>query len=218
MIIDKRFRLARIWSNQELSKLAPLFDGDVVNVSAWDDRDKEGRSYRDYFINAKSYSYTNYIGYRGFQGLPNEYYLDLMEDVPDELKRKFDVVFNHTTLEHIFEVQKAISTICELTRDIVIVIVPFAQVQHESESWQDYWRFTPSCLRRLFMENNLSVIYESESPHKRAAIYLTVVASRDPDRWRNILPKYKPINNAGSWIGSNILLRAFSAMFSILKK
>ncbi len=204
MIVDRRFRLPRLWSNRELRTIASCFDGDIVNVSAWDDRDKEGGRYKDYFMKASSYSYTNYRGYRGFQGQENEYLLDLTADVPESLKGRFDVVFNHTTLEHIFEVRSAFSNLCTLSRDVVIVIVPFAQVQHESDDWRDFWRFTPTCLRRLYEENGLTVIYEAESPHRDSAVYLLAVGSRHPERWKDHLPSYEPVRNAGRWIGWSV--------------
>ena len=65
MRVDSQFRIARIWSNREIKRLAPLFTGDVINVSAWDDRDKEARHYNDYFSKASRYYYTNYKGVRG---------------------------------------------------------------------------------------------------------------------------------------------------------
>ena len=45
LVIERKHRLPRVWSNAELRRLAGLFDGDVVNVSAWRDEDKEGRRY-----------------------------------------------------------------------------------------------------------------------------------------------------------------------------
>jgi hypothetical protein len=195
-----------------LAKLGPLFSGDIVNVSAWDDRDKEGGCYKDYFTNAASYSYTNYGGYRGIQGRPNEYALDLTGEVPQALKRRFDVALNHTTLEHIFDVRKAFANLCELSRDIVIVVVPFAQVQHESDDWKDYWRFTPTCLRKLYEENGLAVVYEAQSPHKHAAVYLLFVGSRCADQWSGQLSAYEPIREAGSWIGCRWSSRLYAAI------
>ena len=201
MIVDRRFRLARLWSNEELKRVAPSFGGNIVNVSAWDDRDKQGGYYRDYFIHAETYSYTNYGGYRGLQGLPNEYSLDLTDNVPEELKHRFDVAFNHTTLEHLFDVRKAFANLCEISRDVVIVVVPFVQVQHESDDWKDYWRFTPSCLRELYDQNGFVVLYEAESPYKNSSVYLFSIGSRHPDRWENKLPPYRQVHNAGQWIG-----------------
>ena len=52
-------RLNREWSNDELKKFAHLFKGDIVNVSAWKDEDKEEGFYRQYFDRAKSYKITN---------------------------------------------------------------------------------------------------------------------------------------------------------------
>jgi hypothetical protein len=111
------------------------------------------------------------------------------------------VVFNHTTLEHIFDVRQAFASLCHLSRDVVIVVVPFAQQQHETESFGDYWRFTPTCLRQLYAENGLSVVYEAESRHADAASYLFVVGSRQPDLWRQRLPPATRILEARSWIG-----------------
>lgn len=201
MRVDRQFRIARIWSNREIKRLAPLFTGDVINVSAWDDRDKEGGHYKDYFSKASRYYYTNYKGVRGYQEQKDEYYVDLTEDLPKELHRRFDVVFNHTTLEHIYDVRKAFKNLCDMTKDTVIVIVPFSQVQHETESYEDYWRFSPSCLRAMFKENGLEVIYESESKHRKAAIYLLFAASRNPHKWKERVPRFQPIKEAGMSIG-----------------
>ena len=89
---NRQFRLPRIWSNQEIKKLAPMFKGNVVNISAWDDRDKEGSSYEKYFINAASYSITNFHGERGYKGILNEISLDLSKDIDVKLinKSEFD--------------------------------------------------------------------------------------------------------------------------------
>jgi hypothetical protein len=187
--VDRQFRITWIWSNREIRRLAPLFTGDIVNVSAWDDRDKEGGYYKEYFSNASGYYCTNYSGDRGYQQKENEFLVDLTKDVPEGLERRFDVVFNHTILEHIFEVRTAFKNLCEMTRDIAIVIVPFSQAQHEKESYKDYWRFTPSCIRELFKKNGLEVVYEAESKHKKAAIYLLFVASRNPQKWKEQMPK-----------------------------
>jgi hypothetical protein len=213
LFADRQFRAARLWSNLELRTIAPRFSGHVVNVSAWDDRDKEGGHYKDYFVHASDYSYTNHVGYRGFQGMANEYSLDLTGDVPEELRRRFDVVFNHTTLEHIFDVQKAFANLCALSKDVVIVIVPFVQVQHESDDWKDYWRFTPSCLRRLYEANGLTVVYESHSPSKDAAVYLLSVGARNPERWGAHFPEPTLQKEVGAWIGQS----KFSRLLRVIR-
>jgi len=208
MFADRTFWLARRWSNRELKRVAQAFKGDIVNVSGWQDRDKEGGFYRSYFPDAASYAVTNHVGAgdRGFQRQAGEIPLDLTAPLPDELKRRFDVVFNHTVLEHIFEVGSAFANLCALSRDVVIVVVPFSQLQHENASYGDYWRFTPSALRRMFQDNGFTIVYESESPQRNAAIYLFFVASRNPERYRDKLPPHQPIKRAGRWIGSSVVV------------
>jgi len=206
MGVDRRFRIARLWSNREIRRIAPLFTGEVVNVSAWDDRDKEGGHYENYFSKASSYHYTNYSGVRGYQGHKNEYFLDLTSELPQQLYQRFDVVLNHTTLEHIYDVKRGFKNLCDMTRDIVIIVVPFSQVQHETESYQDYWRFTPSCLREMFSENGMQVVYEAESTATNAAVYLLAVGTRNPHKWKDKIPKYKPLAEVGKSIGAKCSL------------
>ena len=126
MFVDKKFQKARHWSNKQLKLFAHLFKGDIVNVSGWQDLDKQGATYKSYFKNCNDYWITNYKPEaRGFQGdLENELYLDLGDD-SNSVDRTFDCVFNHTVLEHVFEVQTAFQKLCSLSDDIVILIVPF---------------------------------------------------------------------------------------------
>jgi len=117
VFVDRKYRLPRIWSNQELKKFAHLFSGEIVNVSAWEDKDKEGGHYKNYFINANKYYLTNYkTKARGFQGYENEFYLDLKKDLDKSLINRFDVVFNHTALEHIYDIRKAFRNLCLLSK------------------------------------------------------------------------------------------------------
>ena len=200
---DRKFRLARHWSNRELRRIAPLFAGDIVNVSAGENVDKEGSTYDLYFTNRHSFCLTNYApgAFRGFQGREHEFLVDLSQNLPAELEGRFDVALNHTVLEHVFDVRLAFRNLCRLSRDVVIVVVPFAQVQHGSSGDEDYWRLCPAGLRQLFRENNLEVIYEACNTDENAAIYLFFVGSRHPDRWREHMPPYQPVAAAGDWIG-----------------
>lgn len=202
-VADRRFRLARIWSNQELRKIASAFGGTVVNVSAGDDIDKEGGKYKNYFLSAKSYHTTNYSGatFRGYRGRPDELSLDLEDLLPEDLAGRYDVVFNHTTLEHVRHIEVAFSNLCRLSSDIVILVVPFAQIEHETSGYKDYWRFTPRIIRDLFQERGLSVIYESANNHFNASVYLFFVATKNPEKWAHMISKYDKIKNGGQWIG-----------------
>ncbi|NJA05727.1 hypothetical protein HC024_08315 [Methylococcaceae bacterium WWC4] len=177
---DPRFEAPRLWSNKELKKCANLVNGSVVNVSGWRDSDKEGGTYKSYFSLASEYWITNWKAEaRGWQGnLDHELFLDLETDLPSELIQRFDTVFNHTTLEHVFDVFKAFENLCGLAKNTVIMVVPFLQQQHGE--YGDYWRFTPWCLQRLFQRNGFELAYVSDNDGRRDAIYLFAIAVRRP--------------------------------------
>jgi len=183
LLPDRVYRLPRRWSNRELERCAHLFRGDVVNVSAWKDMDKQGRYYRDYFCNANSYTITNYKPEaQGLQGSDGEIFLDLEEDLPKDLRRRFDVVFNHTTLEHVYRVQKAFKNLCDMTRDVVIIVLPFLQQYHSS--YGDYWRFTPLAVKTMCDENGFSVVYQSFNSQRKSSVYTFTIASRLAEKWK----------------------------------
>ena len=174
---DKKFRIPRIWSNSELKKIAKHFKGDIIDVSAWNDKDKEGSTYRDYFVNASSYTISNYKAEsRGLQGIDGEIFLDLTKTLPSDLMNKFDVVFNHTTLEHIFEVENAFKNLCLMSKNYVIVVVPFLQEMHAS--YGDYWRFTPLAIKELFKKNGFETAYLSFNEDKKTSIYIFAVGTK----------------------------------------
>lgn len=209
--IDRIFRLPRVWSNRELKKIAHLFEGDIVNVSGWKDIDKEGGFYKDYFTKASSYSITNYKSEaKGFQGFDNEIFLDLEQDLPSDLINKFDVAFNHTVLEHVLKVHKAIENISLMTKDLAIIVVPFLQTMHGD--YGDYWRFTPLSMKKLFEENNMKMMYCSFNSHKNASVYIFCVASKKPDKWKHVfngsishIDSYKSNNGFQNWIGCHAI-------------
>lgn len=185
--IDRKFRLPRVWSNRELAKFAHLFEGKIANVSGWKDVDKEGRKYRDYFVNAEDYTITNYKAEaRGFQGQEGEIFLDLTKDLPEELLGRFDVVFNHTVLEHIYEVQKAFHNLCQLSKDVVIVVIPFLQEMHAD--YGDFWRFTPLAMKGMYEENGLELQYLSFNGHKNASVYLFCIGIRPGSIYKDKIP------------------------------
>ena len=212
MINDKKFRVPRIWSNNELKKFSHLFTGNVVNVSAWKDSDKEGNKYKDYFINANSYSITNYKeNARGYQGLPDEIFLDLEQTLDINLINKYDIIFSHTALEHIYNVKTAFKNICLLSKDIVVLVVPFVQEMHSD--YGDYWRFTPLVVKRMFEENNMKVLYSSFNEHKKTSVYLFFIASKQSNKWKDKIynnfsykSKTKYLTDVGEkYIGNNVI-------------
>ena len=215
--VDRRFRLARIWSNAQLRAIAPLFDGCVINVSAGDDLDKEGKRYEEYFVNSSGYSISNFQpgSFRGFQGRANELLIDLCEEIPVHLRASYDVAFNHTTLEHVFDFRTAFRNICALSKDIVILVVPFSQVQHASAAFDDYWRFAPAGIRQLFQNEGFRVVYEAANDHRNSAVYLFFVGARNVEKWRDRMPAWSPITSAGAQIGRESSL-SWSSRFSAL--
>lgn len=189
--------MSRVWSNIELRKISYLFTGDVLNVSAGQNIDKEGNTYDSYFQNAKSFSISNYgFGtYKGYSGKENELLINLEDDLL--VSDIADVVFNHTVLEHVFDIHKAFENICKLTRDVVILVTPFIQCQHETNDFKDYWRMTPTCLIKMFEKYGLKTIYQSFND-KCKGVYIFTVASKRPEKWQ--MPEWTPIINAGSHI------------------
>lgn len=207
LIMDKKFRVPRVWSNRELEKFAHLFSGKAVNVSGWKDIDKEGKKYRDYFSNISEYWITNYKSEaRGFQGdQENEIFLNLEEDLDESMYEKFDVVFNHTVLEHIFKVNKAFENLCKLSNDIVIVVVPFLQEQHAE--YGDFWRFTPLAMEKLFQQNNMYMLYINYNDVKNASIYIFAIGCKQQNKWDAIKTDYdnKLANIKDLMIGTKII-------------
>lgn len=183
LFIDPVHRVPRLWSNTELARVGALFEGDVVNVSAWRDEDKAGRRYRDYFPKARFYALTNFRAeMRGLQGWDDEIFLNLEDPLAANLVQNFDVVFNHTTLEHVFEFRTAFANLCAMSRDAVILVVPWLQPYHSD--YGDYWRFSPLAVARLFTENGFTparIVWNSEPG---ASVYVFAVGVRDPDKWR----------------------------------
>lgn len=182
---DGKFRKARIWSNLELKKIARLFNGDVINVSGWKDSDKRGGFYTNYFVNANSYTVSNYYGPSGLQGgIKDETFIDLEEDLNEKYYEKYDVVFNHTTLEHVYDFQKAFKNLCLMTRDVLIIVLPFMQQLHPAKNdYDDYWRFTPHAVKKMMEDNSMSLLYLSANNKKSESIYLFAVGSKQPQRW-----------------------------------
>lgn len=188
----------RYWSNDELKKLAPLFSGDVINVSAGKDEDKEGGFYHDYFVNSDSYVISNYKKQFGNADLYDEIELDLNIPISLEshLVSRFDVVFSHTVLEHVYDMTTAITNLCSLSKDIVITVVPYIQSFHQDEKYyHDYWRISPYAIIKLFEECDFKAIYISWNNDPIGNIYLFHVASKHPERWSEIVDMQKGYMN-----------------------
>jgi hypothetical protein len=179
-----KFRAPRIWSNSELAQFAPLFSGTVCYASAASGNDKQGGQYRDYFTNASEWLTTNM-----HKDEYTDFELNLETDLPDSMAGICDCVFNHTTLEHIYDCRKAFSNLCAMSRDVVMVVVPYIQQIHEVDGFfSDFWRFTPFAMQRMYQENNLTLRYCSANGAERTSIYLFCIGYRDP-KWAEHIPE-----------------------------
>lgn len=184
-VLPKDVIRPRNFSNRLLRKYAHEFGGSVINVSGWQDGDGQDGKYRDYFTTATSYAISNVGGQgKGFgsaQGY-DEIELDLLKDLPDELTGKYDVVFNHTTLEHIYEFKKAFKTLCGLSKDVVILVVPVMQQIHHTSDFGDYWRPTTMTIAKMFRENGLEPLVLKCNEQPFAPIYCFAIASKHPGK------------------------------------
>ena len=216
------FKVPRAWSNKELRRYAHLFTGDIVNVSGWKDDDKQGGKYRDYFVGAKTYTITNYEEKAcGFQGADGEISIDLDLPIDSSLNRRFDVVFNHTTLEHVYNTRVAFKSLCDMARETVILVVPFLQPFHDGKdgAYGDYWRFSPAALQRMFVEHGLTAVHVAWNDDWLSSVYVLVVASRSPGRWRD---KFPPISRThpdnGGVPGSRAIIKLRATIRELLRR
>jgi len=210
-------RLARRWSNAELRKFAGWFTGDVANVSGWRDEDKAGAHYADYFTQKASYTITNYKrSARGMQGGAGEVFLDLEAPLDRALVDRFDVVFNHTVLEHVYEFQTAFTNLCAMSRDIVIVVLPWLQPYHGD--YGDYWRFSPLAVSKMYEANGLAPLYLSFNEDAFASVYVFAIGSRHPERWRARFPAPLGVHNAARRVaGERSIVQGLRGALRVLR-
>jgi hypothetical protein len=114
---------------------------------------------------------------------------DLEQPLPGALDQAFDFVLCHTVLEHVFDNQTAFANLRRMTRDVLVIVVPFLQDEHDERgSYGDFWRYTPASLTRLVAQDGLHVVSLSHNDNVWYPIYLLAVASRRPEFWREVLP------------------------------
>lgn len=188
-----KFRRPRVWSNDELRKIGHLFDGSVINVSGKVDSDKCGGVYRSYFPKAKEYFVSNYNSDKSAKPPEKwDFNINLDENIDPQFVGRFDVVFNHTTLEHIFDMHTAFKNLCAMSKDVVIIVLPFLQQMHWGASYKDYWRFTPYALKEMFEREGMTLLYMSGNNRRHESVYIFAVASKKPDLWKGKMPKEDP--------------------------
>lgn len=194
----RELKNARIWSNKELKKIEHLLQGEVINVSGELDRDKMGGIYKEYFAKANTYSISNYEPFH----VEKEVILDLEKKLPEDMQKKWDVVFNHTVLEHIFDIRIAFANLCNMARKAVVIIVPFVQeVHYKADVYADYWRPTPLAIKRMFEENGFEMLYYASNNMEFTNTYLFCVGVQ-----KEFVDEYAELDNrphdyhAGKWV------------------
>ena len=112
----------RKWSNDELKRLSPHFTGDVINIAGGKDSDKENKLYKHYFINVDSYTVANYPKQYSEKCQENDLFLDLSVSLGNNSNflEGYDVVFTHTVLEHIFDIDTALLTYAKSLRILLL--------------------------------------------------------------------------------------------------
>lgn len=195
----------REFSNAILHYYAPLFTGSVINVSGWKDGDFENGFYKTYFTNASEYFVSNApTSSKGIGSLDTEIKIDLSEPIDVSFHKKYDVVFNHTTLEHIFNLETAFANLCTLSRDVVILVVPTLQHIHLNEGFGDYNRLTPLGIAKYFEKNDFETLVLQSNEQQFSPIYCFAIAVRKGSRYVNEIEKNLDFSMGGELYGSRL--------------
>jgi hypothetical protein len=168
----------RKWSNREIKNIVnlPLLNKTVLNLSGWDDSDKEGKQYREYFTGSKSYSISRYQkdNVRSVDGCT--LIIDLENIETSDLSETFDIVFTHTVLEHVYDLKSAFKIMRILSNKYIVGVVPMVNVVHwEVNSYQDYWRFTPHGVNKCLEDIDYELIHLKVGPKTDLYQYIVFV-------------------------------------------
>ena len=205
-------------ANVILRRYAPLFSGKIVNVSGWDDRDGEGGYYRDYFSEKTGYVVTNAptdikgVGSMAQTGI-EELSLNLERPLPGAWKGAFDTVFNFSTIEHIRNVEEAFASICAMSRDAVILVVPSIQQIHIAD-YGDYWRLTPLGIVKLFQKHGFTPLVVEANDQPFNPIYTFVIAVRDAKKYEGRISVAINLEMGAALFGSSLKKRYIQGLLS----
>lgn len=148
-------------SNKWLRKVAKGIKGNVLSIGSGDDLDGTNTHYRDYFIQAKSYTTSEFIGTWDVDEI-----IDVC-DMKNVADGKYDCVFVSGVLEHVPELWKAVNEIKRIIKKggTLLLGVPFRQHLHGKP--YDYWRFTRYTLEYLFSDFTIEEIKEIDTSVER---------------------------------------------------
>tara|TARA_A100001011_G_C14209363_1_gene799205 strand:+ start:254 stop:775 length:522 start_codon:yes stop_codon:yes gene_type:complete len=126
-----------------LKKISKRFnDKDILEIGSGSQ--KRNQSMKKLFQNANSFLQTDINKEYG------HHYLDITNI--SNIHKKFDLVLCTNVLEHIFEIELAISNLTALVKQdgYLIISMPFIYPLHDEP--EDYWRLTEHNLRNLFSD------------------------------------------------------------------
>lgn len=135
---------SRIEANAWIKENALPVLGDVLSIGSMSDSDNMGSKYRDYFVNARSYTTSDVEGE-----------VDMVVDVQKMSSIKdgsYECLFVSGVLEHIPDFQSAVTEIHRVLEKngVVLLGVPFRQSIHSAP--HDYWRFTKFGIEEILKE------------------------------------------------------------------
>lgn len=204
-LLAKVYVRPREFSNAILKYYGHLFTESVVNVSGWRDGDFEGGTYASYFPNAKSYHISNApTKMKGVGSIENEIEIDLSKPIPETLKKKYGVVFNHTTIEHIFDIDTAIKNLCDLSTDVVIMVAPTLQHIHYNKGYGDYNRLTPMGIVKYLEKNGLETIVLQSNEQQFSPIFCFALAVHKDSKYKGMIVKNLDFSMGGKLFGSGL--------------
>ena len=175
---ERGFHKPRDCSDRSFDASLPSTQGTSLTSAPGKTAISADRSIADIFITRAGYFTTNFGTAQGeMQGGAHEIYLNLEDDLESNRLGRYDVVFNHTTLEHVWNFRKAFYNLCAMDSDTVVLVVPWLQPLHSS--YGDYWRFSPQTVARLFAEQKMTTLYLSWNHDVRSAVYVFAIATHD---------------------------------------
>lgn len=117
--------------------------------------------------------------------------VDRIEDLEKGLSMETgsaSVVLCMDTLEHVFDVFKAIREMKRILKDDDGILIVSSVLQCVIHSYPfDYWRFTPQCFKRLLSEFDISLIVAQGDPDFPVSILGIGVKTRNKNAWRDRL-------------------------------
>jgi SAM-dependent methyltransferase len=142
-ILRRRPSRARRESNRWLLRQCANVNGRVLSIGSGADGDGEGRTYRDYFSRASSYTTSE---------VTPDFHTDLVLDVrsmPEIEDETYDCVFCSGVLEHVDNYHHGLTEITRILKGggVLLLGLPFRQAIHGAPN--DFWRFTEYGIRHL---------------------------------------------------------------------